>query len=313
MTHGIRCKRQRISVFISNMRKYWVLYVLFVPVVAYYVLFHYKPMIGVIIAFKNYNFVDGILGSEWVGLRHFVRFMGNGEFWRIFRNTVQLAALRILVTFPAPILLALMFNEVRSQRYKRVLQTISYLPHFVSFVIVYAVLYNFFSYDGFVNSMRAAMGLDRVLFLGSTNYYRGMFVGMALWKEVGWGAIIYLAALSRVSPELYEAAEIDGANKLRQVWHVTLPCIRPIISIQFVRTMGSIMEVSFDQTLVMNNTMVSEVADVFSYYIYKIGLLSTNQFSYATAMGLFNSLLSLAIVVITNRGAKMIDEEGGLW
>ena len=168
MTHGIRCKRQRISVFISNMRKYWVLYVLFVPVVAYYVLFHYKPMIGVIIAFKNYNFVDGILGSEWVGLRHFVRFMGNGEFWRIFRNTVQLAALRILVTFPAPILLALMFNEVRSQRYKRVLQTISYLPHFVSFVIVYAVLYNFFSYDGFVNSMRAAMGLDRVLFFAST-------------------------------------------------------------------------------------------------------------------------------------------------
>ena len=206
-----------------------------------------------------------------------------------------------------------MFNEVRSQKYKKVLQTISYLPHFVSFVIVYAVFYNFFSYDGVINNLRVAMGLDKVLYLGSTAHYRGLFVGMALWKEVGWGAIIYLASLSRVSPELYEAAEIDGAGKLKQIIHVTLPAIRPIISIQFVRTMGGILSVSFDQTLVMNNVMVAQVADVLSYYIYQIGLLSRNQFSYATAMGLFDSALSVLIVILTNKGAKLIDEEGGLW
>lgn len=300
----------RLNAFL---RKYGVVYLMFLPVIAYYIIFHYKPMVGVVIAFKNYTFAGGIWGSKWVGLKHFQRFLGNGEFWRIFKNTVTLAALRILFTFPAPIILALMFNEVRSQKYKKVLQTISYLPHFVSFVIVYAVFYNFFSYDGVINNLRVAMGLDKVLYLGSTAHYRGLFVGMALWKEVGWGAIIYLASLSRVSPELYEAAEIDGAGKLKQIIHVTLPAIRPIISIQFVRTMGGILSVSFDQTLVMNNVMVAQVADVLSYYIYQIGLLSRNQFSYATAMGLFDSALSVLIVILTNKGAKLIDEEGGLW
>lgn len=294
-------------------RKYGVVYLMFLPVIVYYIIFHYKPMLGVVIAFKNYTFAGGIWGSKWAGLKHFQRFLGNGEFWRIFKNTVTLAALRILFTFPAPIILALMFNEVRSQKYKKVLQTISYLPHFVSFVIVYAVFYNFFSYDGVINNLRVAMGLDKVLYLGSTAHYRGLFVGMALWKEIGWGAIIYLASLSRVSPELYEAAEIDGAGKLKQIIHVTLPAIRPIISIQFVRTMGGILSVSFDQTLVMNNVMVAQVADVLSYYIYQIGLLSRNQFSYATAMGLFDSALSVMIVILTNKGAKLIDEEGGLW
>ena len=300
----------RLNAFL---RKYGVVYLMFLPVIAYYIIFHYKPMVGVMIAFKNYTFAGGIWGSKWVGLKHFQRFLGNGEFWRIFKNTVTLAALRSLCTFPAPIILALMFNEVRSQKYKKVLQTISYLPHFVSFVIVYAVFYNFFSYDGVINNLRVAMGLDKVLYLGSTAHYRGLFVGMALWKEVGWGAIIYLASLSRVSPELYEAAEIDGAGKLKQILHVTLPAIRPIISIQFVRTMGGILSVSFDQTLVMNNVMVAQVADVLSYYIYQIGLLSRNQFSYATAMGLFDSALSVLIVILTNKGAKLIDEEGGLW
>ncbi len=299
--------------FFRILRKYGILYLMFVPVVVYYLLFHYKPMLGVIIAFKNYTFKDGIWGSAWVGMKHFNRFLNNGEFWRVFRNTVTLAALRIAVCFPASIILALMFNEVRSVRYKKVLQTISYLPHFVSFVIVYAVFYTFFSYDGAINILRANLGYEKILFLGSPAHYRGIFVGMALWKEVGWGAIIYLAALSRVSPELYEAAEIDGATKMQKILHVTLPAIRSIISIQFVRTMGGLLQVSFDQTLVMNNVMVAKVADVMSYYIYQIGLLSRNQFSYATAMGMFDSALSLLIVLITNWGAKKIDEEGGLW
>jgi putative aldouronate transport system permease protein len=289
---------------------------MFIPVATFYIIFHYKPLFGIVIAFKDYNFVDGLWNSPWAdnhGFRHFIRFVGNGEFWRIFKNTVVLAALRIAVTFPAPIILALMFNEVKSQKYKKVLQTFSYLPHFVSFVIVYAVFYGFFSMSGFINNARAALGLDKLLFLGSVKYYRGIFVGMALWKEIGWGAIIYLAAISRVNPDLYEAADIDGASKLRKMWHITLPAIRPIVSISFVRTMGGLLDVSFEQTLVMNNTMVSSVADVMSYYIYRIGILGFNQYSYATAMGLLKSARALMIVILTNYGAKRIDEDGGLW
>ena len=297
-------------------KQYWPLYLMFVPVAAFYIIFHYKPLYGIIIAFKDYNFVGGIWNSPWTtdyGFRHFIRFISNGEFWRIFWNTVILAALRIAVTFPAPIILALMFNEVKSQNYKRVLQTFSYLPHFVSFVVVYAIFYNVFSMDGFVNIIRETLGLNKILFLGSPRYYRGIFVGMALWKEIGWGAIIYLAAISRVNPDLYEAADIDGATKVLKMWHITLPAIRPIVSISFVRTMGGILDVSFEQTLIMNNVMVSSVADVLSFYIYRIGVLGFNQYSYATAMGLFNSVLALGIVMLTNFGAKKIDEDGGLW
>ena len=300
----------------KKIRQYWPLYLMFVPVAAFYIFFEYRPLYGIIIAFKDYNFVDGIWGSPWTsdyGFKHFIRFINNGEFWRVFSNTIILAALRIIITFPAPIILALMFNEVKNQKYKKVLQTFSYLPHFVSFVIVYAIFFNFFSMDGFINMFRQMLGLDRILFLGSQRHYRGIFVGMALWKDIGWGAIIYLAAISRVNLDLYEAADIDGASKIVKMWHITLPAIRPIVSISFIRTMGGLLSVSFEQTLVMNNPMVARVADVMSYYIYQIGILGFLQQSYATAMGLFNSALALAIVILTNYGAKKIDEDGGLW
>jgi putative aldouronate transport system permease protein len=298
------------------MKQYIPLYVMFIPVAVFYIIFHYKPMFGVIIAFKDFNFVDGVWNSPWAsnfGFKHFIRFTGNGEFWRIFKNTIVLASLRILICFPAPIILSLMFNEVHGFRYKSFLQMISYLPHFVSYVIVYAVFFGFFSMDGVINSFRDRMGIEKVLFLGSAKYYRQIFVGMALWKEIGWSAIIYLASISRINPDLYEAADIDGASNVLKMWHITLPGIRPIVSIQFVRTMGQLLEVSFDQTLVMNNSMVASVADVMSYYIYKLGILSANQYSYATAMGLFNAALSLTIVIMTNYLAKKIDEDGGLW
>jgi putative aldouronate transport system permease protein len=272
--------------------------------------------LGIIIAFKDYTFVGGIFGSEWTssnGFKHFIRFMSNPEFWRIFRNTIILAALRILVTFPAPIILALLLNEVKSPAYKKILQTFSYLPHFVSFVIVYAVFFSFFQNNGFINDIRVSFGLPRLIFFGDPKLYRQMFVGLALWQEIGWGAIIYLAAITQVNVELYEAAELDGANKLQMMWHITLPAMRPIIGISFVLAMGGILNVSFDQTLVMRNPVVSSVADVLSYYIYQIGLLSNNQYSYATAMGLFNSILSLSVVLLTNYFAKRIDEDSALW
>lgn len=302
--------------FVSILRRYWIFYAFFLPVFVYYLLFHYKPLMGVVIAFKDYKFAGGIWGSPWTsehGFHHFIRFLTSGEFTRVFGNTVLLAVMRIVFGFPAPIILALMLNEVRSDKYKKTLQTISYLPHFVSYVVVYAVLYCFFSYDGFINGVRAALGLDRELFLGNPAYYRWFFTFSNVWKEIGWGAIIYLAALSRVNVELYEAADLDGASRMQKLIHITLAELRPLISMQLVLTMGGLFSVSLDQTMVFTNKMVSSVAEVMSYYVYRVGLLSANQFSYSTAVGLFNSLLGLAMVLLTNWGAKKIDEDGGLW
>ena len=302
--------------FVSILRRYWIFYAFFLPVFVYYLLFHYKPLMGVVIAFKDYKFAGGIWGSPWTsehGFHHFIRFLTSGEFTRVFGNTVLLAVMRIVFGFPAPIILALMLNEVRSDKYKKTLQTISYLPHFVSYVVVYAVLYCFFSYDGFINGVRTALGLDRELFLGNPAYYRWFFTFSNVWKEIGWGAIIYLAALSRVNVELYEAADLDGASRMQKLIHITLAELRPLISMQLVLTMGGLFSVSLDQAMVFTNKMVSSVAEVMSYYVYRVGLLSANQFSYSTAVGLFNSLLGLAMVLLTNWGAKKIDEDGGLW
>ena len=302
--------------FVSILRRYWIFYAFFLPVFVYYLLFHYKPLMGVVIAFKDYKFAGGIWGSPWTsehGFHHFIRFLTSGEFTRVFGNTVLLAVMRIVFGFPAPIILALMLNEVRSDKYKKTLQTISYLPHFVSYVVVYAVLYCFFSYDGFINGVRAALGLSRELFLGNPAYYRWFFTFSNVWKEIGWGAIIYLAALSRVNVELYEAADLDGASRMQKLIHITRAELRPLISMQLVLTMGGLFSVSLDQTMVFTNKMVSSVAEVMSYYVYRVGLLSANQFSYSTAVGLFNSVLGLAMVLLTNWGAKKIDEDGGLW
>ena len=306
-------RMQRIG---KTLQRYWIYYALFIPVAVYYIMFHYKPLVGVVIAFKDYAFGKGIWGSPWTseyGFHHFIRFLTAGEFNRVFFNTVILAAMRIAFGFPAPIILALMFNEVRSQKYKKFLQTVSYLPHFISFVVVYAILYNFFGYDGFFNAIRRLMGKEPVLFLGNVKYYRWFFTLSAMWKEMGWGAIIYLAALSRVNVELYEAADLDGATRLQKMFHISLAEIRPLISMQLILTMGGLFSVSMDQTMVMTNDMVNSVAEVLSYYVYRVGLLSVNQFSYSTAVGLFNSMLSLIMVLLTNWVAKKVDEEGGLW
>lgn len=301
----------------QRVRKCYALYLFFIPIAIYYILFQYIPLAGSIIAFKDYNFVQGIWGSPWAengGFRHFIRFLTNGEFARVFSNTVILAAMRIGIGFPAPIILALLFNEMRGERYKRVLQSISYLPHFVSFVVVYAVLYNFFSYDGFFNRIGMTLfGREPVLYLGETKYYRWLFTFSSLWKEMGWNSIIYLAALSRVDVTLYEAADLDGATRFQKLWHITLTQLRPIISIQLILTMGGLFGVSLDQTMVMINDMVASVAEVTDYYVYRSGLLTINQYSYAAAIGLFNSVLGFVMVLLTNWTAKKLDEENGLW
>lgn len=304
------------SRFNRALRTIWMdrmFYFMLIPGIVYFIIFSYIPMYGVQIAFRNYKMKLGFFGSPWVGLANFEKLFRAPDFRNALRNTIIISLLKILVGFPAPIILALMLNEVRSDKYKKTLQTISYLPHFVSYVVVYAVLYCFFSYDGFINGVRTALGLDRELFLGNPAYYRWFFTFSNVWKEIGWGAIIYLAALSRVNVELYEAADLDGASRMQKLIHITLAELRPLISMQLVLTMGGLFSVSLDQTMVFTNKMVSSVAEVMSYYVYRVGLLSANQFSYSTAVGLFNSLLGLAMVLLTNWGAKKIDEDGGLW
>ncbi|WP_181592719.1 sugar ABC transporter permease [Paenibacillus sp. YN15] len=298
---------------IKKLKPYLPLYLLFLPVLIYYLLFSYAPMAGLVIAFKNYNFLDGIFHSEWVGLSHFRRFLQNGDFWLVFKNTVLLAGFRLAVVFPAPIIFAVLLNEMRFSRVKRIIQTISYLPHFLSWVVVYAICYNFLSDSGLVNSILAYFGMEKIAFLGEPSLFRPIFVGSSVWKELGWNAIIYLAALTRIDTDLYEAASIDGANRLRRIWHVTLPGIRTIVSIMLLMALGDILSVSFEQVTIMMNPMVSSVAEVIDYYVYRVGLLGANNFSYATAVGFFRSIIALTVVIIANVLAKKIDEDGGIW
>jgi putative aldouronate transport system permease protein len=297
----------------SRLRPFIPLYILFLPVLVYYLIFSYTPMAGLIIAFKNYNFLDGIFHSKWAGFDHFERFLNNGDFWVVFKNTLLLAFYRLLFGFPAPIIFALLINEMRFTKVKRLIQTISYLPHFLSWVVVYAITYNFLSDTGIVNQLMLSFGGDKIPFLGDPAYFRAIFVGSSIWKEIGWNAIIFLAALTRIDHDQYEAAAIDGANRWHRVWHVTLPGIRTIVSIMLLLALGNILSVSFEQVVVMMNSVVSPVAEVIDYYVYRVGLLGANNFSYATAVGLFRSVISLIIVILANYFAKKIDEDGGIW
>lgn len=308
--HSTLRKRRTLG---GTLRKYYPFYLMFLPVLVWYLLFCYVPMGGVIIAFKNYTFREGILGSKWVGLDHFVRMWGSRDFWRVMGNTLRLSFLRTLVGFPIPVIFALMLNEVRLPRVKRVLQTVSYLPHFVSWVVISGILFSFFSTNGFVNQIIRLMGGQSVPFMSSDQTFVWFLVLSALWKELGWNAIVYLAALSSVDPQLYEAAMIDGAGRGKQLLYITLPSIRSVVSIMLILSLTNVLSAGFDQVLVMINAAVQSVAETIDYYIYRIGIQKVNNYSYATAIGLVKSALSLVLVLVANWGAKRIDQDGGLW
>jgi putative aldouronate transport system permease protein len=271
-------------------------------------------MAGVVIAFKDYSFRAGIFGSPWVGLKNFIEVVKNDDFWKVFRNTLVISGLRILFGFPAPIIFALMINELRQKKMKKFIQTVSYLPHFISWVVIYGILFSFFSSGGMINQIIENSGGRGIRFLSSQQYFRQFFVGAAIWKELGWSAIIYLAALASIDVELYEAAMIDGANRWQQMTRITFPSIRGVVSVMLVLNFTNVLSVGFEQILVMINPTVSGVAETIDYYIYRIGIMQANNYSYATAVGLFKSLLSLFLVLAANWGARKVDpEDGGLW
>lgn len=289
------------------------LYLILLPVVIWYIVFRYLPLGGEIIAFKNYRFSDGIFGSEWVGLEHFKRLFQSREFYKVLRNTMLLNLYNLVFGFPIPILLALLLNEVRINWYKRFIQNILYLPHFISWVVLGGVIMAILSPSkGVINqTVLDLFGIDPIYFMGSTFWWPIVYVVSGIWREAGWGTILYLAAMSSVDSQLYEAAKIDGANKLRQIWHVTLPGIRSTIAILLVIRVGQMMDVGFEQIYILQNDMVADVADVISTYVYRMGL-QNGVYSYTSALGLFQSLVAFVLVLSVNKLVKQFGEKG-LW
>jgi len=286
------------------------LYVLALPGLVFFLIFKFVPMWGIVIAFQNYSPFAGIGGSPWVGLEHFRRFFDNPDFMMLFRNTMAINLLNLVCFFPLPIVLSLLLNEVRSVFYKRFVQTIVYMPHFLSWVIISGLTFLIFAKgDGLVNNLLEAAGASRVDVLTNPHLFWIMLTIQSIWKEGGWGTILFLAAMASIDPQVYEAARIDGASRLRQMRHITLPAIRSVIVVLLILRLGHMMDVGFEQVFLMYNGAVSEVAEVFDTYVYRVGI-QQGQFSYSTAAGLFKSVVGLVLVVIANRIAKKMGEEG---
>ncbi|WP_245375481.1 ABC transporter permease [Paenibacillus eucommiae] len=284
---------------------------MFIPVLLFFIIFKYIPMLGTVIAFKDYNFVDGIFHSPWAGMKYFVQLFDQHQTLQIIRNTLMLGALTIFVGFPFPVILAILLNEVRKMWFKKTVQTLVYMPYFFSWVIVGGIVLTLFSQDsGFINHFIRQTGGEIYPFLYKPLSWISIFLGSGIWKETGFNAIIYMAALTTIDPSRYEAACIDGANKWRQIWHVTLPGIRSTIVLMLIISTGSVMEVSFDKVYVLQNSIVSDVSEVISTYIYRVGMQG-GQFSLTTAMGLFESVVAFILVLTANGIARKFDQ--GLW
>lgn len=287
------------------------LFLLLAPVIIWYTVFAYGPMYGIQLAFKDYFIRDGIWGSPWVGFKHFeYLFTASPDFWKIIKNTLIISFYHIIFGFPAPIILALLFNELRFSFFKKVAQTISYLPHFLSWIVIGGILITLLSPNsGVVNYIIQWLGFDPIYFLGSEKYFRFTLVMSGIWKEIGWGTIIYLAALASIDSQMYEAAVLDGANRWKQTLFITIPSILPVIAILLILRVGSVLDAGFDQVLTLYSPAVYGVADTLDTYVYRIGLQNF-QFSLTTAVGLFKNVVGLILVLFANFITKKMGQEG---
>lgn len=308
-TESKRKNRQKIKKKIVEDK--W-LYIMLIPGVIYYILFKYGPMFGLSAAFKDYMPFLGFFDSEWVGIKHFSRFFSNPSFFALFRNTLSISLLKLAFFFPAPIFLAILLNEVRVGWFKKSVQTLTYFPHFLSWVVIISISYTLFTTEGgIVNNLISALGFNQINFLASKAWFRPLIIIQNIWKETGWGSIIFLAALSGVNVEMYEAAKIDGASRIKQIWYITLPSIKSTVVTMLILNLGDIMDTNFDQIYLMQNALNKEVSDVFDTYVYRMGLIS-GQLSYSTAVGMFKSVVGLILVLLADFFAKKIGEEGVL-
>ncbi len=297
---------------LTRLRKSALLYVIFLPVFVYYIVFHYVPMFGIVIAFKDYDVFTGFIDSPWVGLKHFRSFFDSIYAFRLIRNTLAISLFGLVFGFPAPIILALLLNELRDGWFKRTTQTISYLPHFISTVIIVGMFVNFLSPStGMINNLIERLGGQRVYFLNDPRYFWPVYTLMNIWTGVGWGSIIYLASLTGIDPELYEACIIDGGNRWQQTWHITLPGIMPTIVIMLIFRVGSLLSVGYESIILMYSPPIYETADVISSYVYRRGLVDAD-YSFATAVGLMNSVVGFILIAVTNSIARRVSDTS-LW
>lgn len=287
-----------------SLRRHWRLYTFVVLPVIFLLVFRYVPMIGNVIAFRRYRPGGSMFGDEWVGPYYFQMFIGSKPFWDVFWNTVVLGGLTLAICFPLPIILALMLNELRSRLFKRVVQTVTYLPHFMSIVIVAGMVFQLTAINGTINQIIEGFGGEAIPFMQRADWFRTIYLTSEVWQTVGWGTILYLAALTTIDDQLYEASRIDGANRWQQTWHITLPGIRPTMMVLLILNIGSFMAVGFEKVLLLYNPLTYDTADVLSTYLYRVGIGEGGNYSFAAAIGLFEALIGVALVVTANQISK---------
>lgn len=311
LKYGEKLHIKRMSRFQEiwkNIKRDKYLLLLLTPVVLYYFIFHYIPMYGAIIAFKDYNPGIGFWNSPWVGFKWFKQFFESFYFWRLIRNALLLNIYGLIFGFPIPIIFALLLNEIKDGFFKRSVQTVSYLPHFISLVVVVGMMVNFLSpVDGIVNQILKSLGREPINFMGEPRWFRFLYITSGIWQEFGWSSIIYLAALSAIDPTLYDAAKVDGANRWQQMLNITLPGITPTIIILLILNIGYILSVGFEKIILMYQPMTYEVADVISTYVYRRGILG-GDYSFSSAVGLFNSAVNFTLLIIVNRISRRLSE-----
>lgn len=309
--HPVRLDSGTGNRWLRMLRNYQ-LYLMILPALLYFIIFCYGPMYGLQIAFRDYKVRDGIAGSAWVGLKHFQRLVNAPTFWMLVKNTLHISIYTLLVGFPFPVLLALVLNEVRSSSYKRIVQTVSYAPHFISSVVMVSMIIIFLNPSyGIINEFRKLLGYEALDFMTKPQWFSTIYVLSDVWQNAGWNAIIYLSALAGVDPELHEAAMIDGASRLKRIWHINLPCILPTIIIMLIMAMGRVMSVGFEKVFLMQNPLNTETSEVISTYTYKIGLQNA-QYSFSAAVGLFNSVINFILLAAVNQISKRVSHTS-LW
>ena len=286
------------------------LYIMIIPSTILFLIFCYIPMSGLILAFRKYDIVGGLYGTSWVGMKYFIQFFNDPYFFRIIRNTVLLNTWMLLIAFPAPILFALLLNEIQKRRFKRLVQSISYIPHFLSTVIVVGLMMELLTSRGIVNQGLQRLGLPVKLFFQEPEMFRALYVGSSVWEGMGWSSIIYVAALAGINPELYEHASIEGAGRFQMIRYITRPCLMPTVAILFILAVGRLMSIGFEKVFLMYNPATYETADVISTYIYRRGIISMD-YSYGIAVGFFNSIINFMLLMLANYGARKVGY--GLW
>lgn len=303
-------KKRTMRILVEHMRKHPSIYLMVVPLLVYYALFHFYPMAGIVIAFKIFSLRSGMFGSDWVGLKYFEQLFTNKAFWRVFRNTIIISVGKILMGFPLPIIIALLLNEIRTTGLKRMVQTIIYLPRFLSWVVLGGIMCNLFALDGgAINQWLRTKGYAQINILANADNFRWTLIISETLKSAGWGSIIYMAAISSIDTEMYEAAIVDGAGRYKQMWYITLPNLMPTMAVMLILSLGGIMSAGFDQVLVLYNAAVYSTGDIIDTYVYRQGLQDA-KYSLSTAAGLFKSVIGCFMIIISNFAAHKLGQEG---